>query len=425
MLSGGEGMNSGKEASVYLEETHDYIVANWARCRVDPSTIEKEIYRLPKPFTPPAPGGLFHCLFYWDTFFTNRGLISDGHLDWAKDNVEDLIYELKEWGFVPNSNSDPGVIYISQPPYLHFMVKDIFEQTHDEAWLLGAYEALKIEYAFWMKKRITSNGLNRHYGHETRTKEQLLSYYRYVAKDRLHLPLDIPEDEQIRKGAEYAAASEAGLDFSPRFGDFGGSINPVDLNANLYGLECDLASYAERFEKNRAPFYLEAAIHRKALMDQFMLGKDGLYHDFNYVKKEQSPLHFSGQFMPFITGLLKDKEAAKALLQTLLGPGGVFSTEEDDGKILYQAAYPYSWPYDNFLAYWALKKIGLMDEADLVTECYLGAVGRSFMSTGRLWETYDGRDGSIAHKKEYATQEMMGWTAGTFETMLADKEKAK
>jgi alpha,alpha-trehalase len=407
-----------------LQETHDYIVKNWARCRVDPSTIERDIYRLPKPFTPPTPGGLFHCLFYWDTFYTNRGLILDGHAAWAKDNVDDLIFELKEWGFVPNSNSDPGVIYISQPPYLHFMIRDVAEAIPDEAWLADAYEALKFEYAFWMKKRMTPTGLNRHYGHETRTKEQLVSYYRYVAKDRLNLPLDLSEEEQIKKGANYAAAAEAGLDFSPRFGDFGGDILPVDLNANLYGLECDLAHYAERFEKNRASFFQEAAAQRKALMDSLMLGEDGLYHDYNYVSKKQSPLHFSGQFMPFITGLSTDKKAAQRLVKILLGEGGVYSTDKAE-KIPYQAAYPYSWPYDNYLAFWALKSLGLEEEKTKVSEHYLRSLATNFAQTGRLWETYDGRDGSIAHKAEYATQEMMGWTAGSFEVIFADWKEAK
>src|SRR5574344_1207353 len=401
-----------------IASTRKYIQANWARCRVDPSVIKEDIYRLPKPFTPPTPGGLFHCLFYWDTFYTNRGLISDGHADWAKDNVDDLIAELDEWGFVPNSNSEPGVVYISQPPYLHFMVDDIAKALPDESWLAMAYDALKKEYHFWMTKRITPNRLNRHYGHETRTKEQLLSYYHYVAKERLNLPLDIPEEEQLRRGANYAAASEAGLDFSPRFGDFGGDLNPMDLNANLYGLENDLAHLASRFEKNRAPYFLAAAEKRKALMDQLLLDKDGLYEDFNYRTGKLSSLHVSGQFMPFITGLSQNKEAAKKLLKILLGPGGVYSSEPlPQGSLPYQAAYPYSWPYDNYLAYWAMDALGLKKEKELIAEHYLRALASNFKTTGRLWETYDGRDGTIASKAEYATQEMMGWTAGTFEAI--------
>lgn len=404
-----------------IASTRNYVQANWAHCRVDPSVIEEDIYRLPKPFTPPMPGGLFHCLFYWDTFFINRGLIVDGHSDWAKDNVDDLCAELEEWGFVPNSNSEPGVIYISQPPYLHFMVDDIAKALPDEKWLAQAYESLKKEYGFWMNKRMTPSGLNRYFGHESRTREQLLSYYHYVAHDRLHLPLDIPEEEQLRLGANYAASAEAGLDFSPRFGDFGGDILPVDLNANLYGLEKDLAHLAERFEKNRVPYFLQAAERRKALMDQFLLGVDGLYNDYNVKTSQRSELHSAGQFLPFIVELSRDQGAAKKLLAVLLGPGGVYESEPlPKGSLAYQAAYPYSWPYDNYLAYWALGLLGLQREKERVGERYLRSLASNFKMTGRLWETYDGRDGSIACKNEYATQEMMGWTAGTFEAIASD-----
>jgi alpha,alpha-trehalase len=407
-----------------IASTRKYIQANWARCRVDPSVIKEDIYRLPKPFTPPTPGGLFHCLFYWDTFYTNRGLIADGHADWARDNVDDLISELNEWGFVPNSNSEPGVVYISQPPYLHFMIGDIAKAFPDENWLAMAYDALKKEYDFWMKKRLTPSGLNRYYGHETRTKEQLLSYYHYVAHDRLHLSLDIPEEEQLRRGTNYAASAEAGVDFSPRFGDFGGDILPVDLNANLYGLEMDLAHLAERFEKNRAPYFLQSAERRKALMDRFLLGSDGLYNDFNVASGKRSDLHTAGQFMPFVVGLSKDKNAAKKLLAILLGPGGVYESEPlPKGSLAYQAAYPYSWPYDNYLAYWACDSLGLIPEKEEIAERYLRTLASNFKTTGRLWETYDGRDGSIAHKEEYATQEMMGWTAGTFEAIASEFRK--
>jgi alpha,alpha-trehalase len=413
-------MELSKTELLDLKATHEYIVANWPHCRVDPSLIKEEVYRLPKPFTPPTPGGLFHCLFYWDTFYTNRGLIQDGHPDWAKDNVDDLIFELREWGFVPNSNSDPGVIYISQPPYLHFMVNDIAEALPDDAWIEDAYQALKKEYDFWMKERITSNGLNRHYGHKSRTKEQLLSYYHYAAKERLNIPLDLPEEEQVKKGAEYAAAAEAGLDFSPRFGDFGGSINPMDLNANLYGLEMDLSRYAERYEMNRSVYFGLLADYRKALMDCFLLGEDGLYYDYDYVNRKRSNLRCSGQFMPFITGLSHNKKACHDLLMSLLGEGGIFSTVKETGSSLpYQAAYPYSWPYDNYLAFWALTTLGMEEDALEVAKRYLTTLAKNFHETGRLWETYDGRDGSIAKKAEYATQEMMGWTAGSFERMYA------
>ena len=63
--------------------------------------------------------------------------------------------------------------------------------------------------------------------------------------------------------------------------------------------------------------------------------------------------------MSFIRGLSNNKEAAKKMLSRLYFPYGVVSTQKDDKKrVAYQAAYPYSWPYDNYLAYWGLSSCG-------------------------------------------------------------------
>ena len=67
--------------------------------------------------------------------------------------------------------------------------------------------------------------------------------------------------------------------------------------------------------------------------------------------------------------------------------------------------------------------LGLKKEKEQIAERYLRTLASNFKTTGRLWETYDGRDGTIANKAEYATQEMMGWTAGTFEAISVDLSK--
>ena len=57
-------------------------------------------YPLPNPFEAPCINGLFQCLFYWDTFFTNRGMILDNKVQYAKWNTEDLIFLLNKYGCV-------------------------------------------------------------------------------------------------------------------------------------------------------------------------------------------------------------------------------------------------------------------------------------------------------------------------------------
>ena len=124
--------------------------------------------------------------------------------------------------------------------------------------------------------------------------------------------------------------------------------------------------------------------------------------------------------MPFITGLSKDKEAAKKVLSRLRYPHGIVSTQRDDAEsIAYQASYPFAWPY-NYHAYWGLKSVGLKKEAKEVGEAWIGNVASTYLATGKLWETYDPLKGGRAEKKEYPANEMMGWTAGTLSSIAED-----
>lgn len=403
-------------------KTREYIKSRWSKAVHYPENEPNDKYRLPYPFVPPCISGDFHVLFYWDTFYTNRGMVADGYFDYAKWNVDNLIYALDKLGFVPNAYSENLIKWVSQPPYLHFMVKDIYDVSHDDTWLNNAYLALKKEYEFWMKERIAPNGLNRHF-HNKLTIDDLDDYYRYVAIERLGLSMDLPKETRAKLGESYCAAAEAGLDFSPRFKDKGIYINPVDLNANLYGMELDLAWMANKFEKEKEEYYLEQARKRKEKMDDLMLGSDGVYYDYDFETKRifREDYCFTGQFMPFITGLSKNKDAAKKILSRLAFAKGIASTQIDEKETIpYQAAYPYSWPYDNYLAYWGLKEAGLEEESKKVGLTWINNVASTYIATGKLWETYDPLNGGRAIKKEYPANEMMGWTAGTFSSIASD-----
>ena len=63
---------------------------------------------LPAPFSvPQAQGRTFMDLFYWDTYFTNLGLLSLGDIQQAKNNVDDILYLIDKYGYMPNAaNTD-------------------------------------------------------------------------------------------------------------------------------------------------------------------------------------------------------------------------------------------------------------------------------------------------------------------------------
>ena len=394
--------------------THEYIKNSWERAVVKPNETEMpELYVA--PFVPPCLNGKFKTLFYWDTFFTNRGMIADGFTEFAKNNVDNLLFSLDRFGFVPNALSASGTSWCSQPPYLHFMIRDIYEKIPDDEWLKNAYFALKKEYHFWMTERLTEIGLNRYF-HLPTTEQRLIGYYDYVSKRRLNIPTDLTDREKTFFAEHYIAAAESGHDFSPRFCNFGADIIPVDLNANLYGLEKDLLDYSRRFEPKETEYFKKAIDKRKKLMDRYCLDNDGLYYDYHILKGEKQNACCSGQFMPFITGMSSDQAASKKLLSRLEMAHGIVPTEEyrDKDGIVYQWAYPNTWAPDNHLCVWALTKMGLFADAERVAEKYLENVADTFEKTGKLWEKYDGVVGGVSRIAEYETTEMLGWTGGVF-----------
>ena len=393
--------------------TAEYIKKSWIKACVTPDASScPKLYIA--PFVPPCVDGDFRVLFYWDTYFTNVGLIGDGFLSFAINNANNLIYAVNKNGFVPNALSFSGTKWCSQPPFLHFIVRDIYEKTHDKIWLETAYYALKKEYRFWQTERITDTGLNRYF-HMPLAENDLIDYYDYVAKERLSIPSDIPVEDKARLAENYIAAAESGMDFSPRFRDFGANIAPVCLNANLFGLEKDLARLAELFEPSEKEKFLKAANERKRLMDIYCLCDDGLYYDYNIRTREKQKFYSCGQFMPFVTGISDNKKALKKLTGVLEGPYGICSTQKDKKKgIIYQWAYPNTWAPDNYLCVRALEKNGLHADASRVAWKFISNVADTFMESGRLWEKYDAINGGIAKKNEYSMTEMLGWTGGVY-----------
>lgn len=392
--------------------THQYIINRWKDGLKDKSNPD---YPLPYPFEPPCVDGIFQCMFYWDTFFTNRGMVLDGHIQYAKWNTDNLIYLLNKYGCVPNSNSFPGIKHNSQPPYLQYMIRDVYETTKDKKWLKEAYIALKKEYDFWMKERMTLIGLNQ-YLHHKKTDEEKIEFYDYVTT-RLDLDKNAPKDFKIHAGSGFNAACEAGLDFSPRFGYDGADIVEVDLNAHLYAMEDYLAKLAHMFEPKQEDYFIKQRDYRKRLMDKYLLKEDGLYYDYNFMRKEiqQREFNFTGQFVPFVVGISKDKEALRLLLSKVEFSCGIAACGPYKSDLEYQAAYPFSFPYDNALAFWALTKLGLKEEYERVGIKYLEMCSTSFMEAGHLWEAYDATKPGRAEKKEYPNTEMLGWTAGIYQ----------
>ena len=131
-----------------------YIQTNFDKC-VRVNTEDKgEHIGLPYPYTVPCVSGMFQEMYYWDTYFTNLGLILSDKLGQAKNNTDNILYLVERFGYMPNGNRT-NYLKTSQPPFLSLMVKDIYEKTGDKEWLRKAAKTIQKEYSFWMERRIT------------------------------------------------------------------------------------------------------------------------------------------------------------------------------------------------------------------------------------------------------------------------------
>ena len=92
---------------------------------------------LPEPYTVPCADEMFLEMYYWDTYFTNVGLLAAGMEKLAKSNTENLLYLADRYGFVPNG-SRTYYLCRSQPPYLAHMAADVYEHFRDKDWLSRA-----------------------------------------------------------------------------------------------------------------------------------------------------------------------------------------------------------------------------------------------------------------------------------------------
>lgn len=398
---------------------NEFIKNGWGRAR---TTASETDLPLPFPFIPPSitEDGMLRTLYYWDTYFTNVGLIADGYTDWAKENVDNLLFALDHFGCVPNYTRKDGADFCSQPPLLHLMVRDIYQQTKDEKWLERAVQGLENEYAFWMRERITELGLNQ-YGCNATDRKVLLGYYEYVST-RLELPQDISDAEKMRIAKNFVAEAESGEDYTPRYASHNAlDYVQIDLNSHLYGLEKFLFEYFTGKDEQKAAYYRAQAERRVELIERYCFNENtGAYCDYDFVSGKKNEIVCCACFLPYYYGFARKGAGVAFVYETLKTKGGVAACQ-DTGDYVYQWGYPYIWAPYQYFAYKALIRYGYTSQAAELRERYMRLLSDTFDKTGTLWERYD--ENGNAADLEYPTQPMLGWTAGVYNYLYSVKDK--
>ena len=275
-----------------------FIDLNFPNSILENKEDEGNRFGLPYPYTVPSPGDIFDCMFYWDTHFTNVGLIASGNIQQAIYNTDNIRYMIQRFGYMPNS-SKAHHLGQSQPPFYYRMVLDIFRVTKDAAWLDKHYDSIAREYEFWMDNRLAPNGLN-YYGKDItqNSEEDILRRYTYAQSRFSGFETD---DFAVKKAAAgtVAVLCESGWDCCYRFELDGYSYNPVDLNTLLFGLETAMSQFSEILGRGEEQRWRDRASKRKALMDRFLYNPEkGFYMDWNFRYSKFSPVVSAASLFP-------------------------------------------------------------------------------------------------------------------------------
>lgn len=373
---------------------------------------------LPYPYSvPQAKGTTFMNMFYWDTYFTNLGLLSIGDVQQAKNNVDNIVYLIEKFGYMPNA-SNVSLLNRSQPPYASMMARDVYEKTGDREWLLKVLRTLEKEYAWWMSERVAPNGLNRH--GNSATEEELTEFFIYLRAERFPFlrDRDFSREDILRIASGYLSEAESGWDFNPRFEGRCEDFNPLDLNANLYLYEKNFAwFYRELGLKGASVWEKKAAARRKLMLKLFVDPKTGLMYDYDYVNGRLSKVYSAAVFNALWAGIPSRARAVAIVreLGRLECEHAVSACEENDAPVVYQWDRPNAWASFNTLAVAGLDRYGYKAEARRIASKYVESVSAIFGRTQQLWEKFNAVTGDIDVKDEYAMPgDFMGWTAGAF-----------
>jgi alpha,alpha-trehalase len=355
------------------------------------------------------------------------------------------------------------------------MFVDVYNATPrdkpDFAWLERAYTDLSKDYQMWTHDPHLAGetGLSRYYdfgdGPPQEAVQDETGFYRkvaeyfflhpeeangYVAKKGqgsadsvagktytlqvcdAQMTMARPECEPLRQfklSRDYykgdRSMRESGFDVSFRFGAFGSATHhyaPVCLNSLLYKMEKDLEQMSHWLGRNAdANRWSERAEKRKALITKYLWnGEQGLFFDYDFVRKRMSGYKYASTFYPLWAGLATPEQAraVAANLKLFEHPGGVAMSTEDTGA---QWDLPYGWGNIEMLVVDALRRYGFNDDADRVSYAFLSTVAENFRRDGEIREKYN-----VVTRSSEAHAELgyhmnvvgFGWTNAAFLELL-------
>ncbi|KAG0724059.1 Trehalase [Chionoecetes opilio] len=440
-----------KRQPEFIHDIYDQSLRNWAKSvneiwkslgrKVstdvrDNASRYSQIY-VPHPFI--VPGGRFSELYYWDSYWIVEGLLLSEMLDTARGMIENFLYLVKKYGYVPNGTRK---YYLgrSQPPFLIPMMHLYWKRTGDIKFLRESISLLEKEYSFWEESRSVTVTLD----------GRAYKVFQYRVDTTYARPESYYEDEKLANGTSdqeklriysgLKSAAESGWDFSSRWFLADGKrtsnlrdvnpmvIAPVCLNSFM-GLNARILSEFHEILGNEVQrdVYREHAEESNTTMSRvFWSDRDGIWLDYNLERDELIPGFYPSNFIPLWTESYGKERSPEFVIEQAIAyldrhnitayPGGIPTSLMDTGQ---QWDLPLGWAPLQYMVVLGLQKAGKYNEeannlALTFARQWVLNVYQTYLNTTphKMLEKYtvtevgnpEGQGG------EYRTQEGFGWT---------------
>ncbi|CAI2351950.1 unnamed protein product [Caenorhabditis sp. 36 PRJEB53466] len=396
------------------------------KVRVNPEKYS--IIAVPHPFV--VPGGRFREMYYWDSFFTIKGLLASGMLTTVKGMIDNMVFLVETYGFIPNGTR---IYYLnrSQPPLLTWCVKAYYEATKDKEFLRTTLPTLRKELSFFQKHK------------SVRVPEWNSPLFRFVVETDRPRPESYREDLESAEHldtfekkcvlwGDLAAAAESGRDFSSRFfavhGPYAGKLEgtrtsqlvPVDLNSIICGnLKTLSRMYAELGDVDSAGVYEQQHQVLKETIKQVLWSEEhGCWFDYDLEEGKHAISFHDTNFFPMYTGSFHEDLDSKRVVDYITSTGaagfsgGIPVSLSNTGE---QWDFPNCWPPTTYVLLEGLRKVGQEELAlNLVEKWVQKNYNMWRNSGGRMFEKYNAVSPCYKVKGggEYVMQEGFGWTNG-------------
>jgi len=401
----------------------------------DPKTGEETLRGL--PFV--VPGGRFNELYGWDSYMESLGLLVNDKVHLAKSMVQNFCFCIRHYGKILNATRS-YYLCRSQPPFLTDMALRVYEKIKHEPdakefLRTSMLAAIKEYHSVWVAEpRLDPvTGLSRyrpeglgvppeteagHFVHvlEPYAEKHGITWQEFV---QAYNSGTIKEPELDEYFLHDRAVRESGHDTSYRLEKVCANLATIDLNSLLFKYETDIARTIRNVFNDKLVIPDEFAVgplkagevvtsaiwdrrakRRKLAIDKYLWNEQqGMYFDYDTVKKEQCTYESCTTFWALWAGVASPKQAATMVQKALPkfeAFGGLLSgTEESRGVVGLERPnrqwdYPYGWAPQQMLAWTGLVRYSFTDEAERLAYKWLFMITKAFVDfNGVVVEKYD------------------------------------